>query len=73
VSRSEWVAIGAVPLGFALPLGVKLTTLRLGEGAGSARLWLGLPLMAAGAFGVECLSTECPIGIRTTFRRSHAC
>ena len=55
VSRSDWVTIGGVPLGFALPLGVKLTALGLGEGAGSARLWLGLPLLAAGVVGVECL------------------
>jgi hypothetical protein len=53
--RTDWLAIGGVPLGFALPRGVKLTALGLDEGAGSGRLWLGLPLLTAGIVGVECL------------------
>jgi hypothetical protein len=41
-------------LAFALPNGVKMTALGLEEGSGSARLWLGLPLLAAGLVGLEC-------------------
>jgi hypothetical protein len=54
-SWSDWLAVCGVPLGFALPCGVKLTALGLDEGAGSERLWIGLPLLAAGVVGVECL------------------
>jgi hypothetical protein len=44
---------GAVGL-LALPDGVKMTALGLEEGAGSSRLWLGLPLLVAGVVGLEC-------------------
>ncbi len=53
--RTDWLAIGGLPLAVALPDGVKLTALGLDEGAGSDRLWFGLPLLAAGVVGVECL------------------
>jgi hypothetical protein len=52
-ARSAWMAICGMPLGFALPWGVKLTALGLDEGAGSARLWVGLPMLAAGALGLQ--------------------
>lgn len=54
-TRSDWLAILGMPLGFALPCGVKMTALGLDEGTGSSRLWAGLPLIAAGVLGVECI------------------
>lgn len=63
-SRSDWLAIVGMPLGFALPCGVKMTALGLGEGTNSARLWAGLPLLMAGALGVECISW-CVAAVRT--------
>ncbi|HYH64616.1 MAG TPA: hypothetical protein VD866_07980 [Urbifossiella sp.] len=62
-TRSAWRAIGGTPLVVALPYGVKLTALGLDEGAASARLWVGLPLLAAGVVGVECLG-RC-VGVAT--------
>jgi hypothetical protein len=54
-ARSDWLAMCGMPLGVALPWGVKLTALGLDEGPGSARLWVRLPLLAAGALGLECV------------------
>jgi hypothetical protein len=54
-TRTELFALGGAFLCFALPRGVKLTALGLEEGIDSFRLWCGLPLLALGLVGLECL------------------
>src|SRR5262245_51144551 len=54
-SRTDLLVAAGTLLAIALPHGVKMTALGLDEGAGSSRLWLGLPLLALGVLGLECL------------------
>jgi hypothetical protein len=50
---SDWLAVGALPLALALPLGVHVTASALESGR-AHRLAVGLPLLAAGVLGLEC-------------------
>lgn len=54
-SRTDLLVAAGTLLAIALPHGVKMAALGLDEGSGSSRLWLGLPLLALGILGLECL------------------
>jgi hypothetical protein len=53
--RSDWLVLGGMLLTLALPRGVKWTALGLDAGDDPFRLWAGLPLLAAGVVGLECV------------------
>jgi hypothetical protein len=53
--RSDLLIICGMFLVAVLPRGVKMTALGLDQGADSSRLWLGLPQLAAGILGLECV------------------
>lgn len=56
-SRLNFLVACGLPIVFALPHGVKMTALGLGEGIRSSRLWIGLPLLMVGIVALEwCFS-----------------
>src|SRR5262245_23395134 len=59
--RLNLLVVCGMPLAVALPHGVKLPALGLEEGASSARLWSGLPLLLAGILGLECVRHSCVV------------